>query len=187
MTSDRSARANRENAQRSTGPKTPEGRARSSQNARRHGVLAENVTVASEDYESYRNLLEALWNELAPHGERESLLTERLANLFWRERRLIESERGLIDRQQAIAADPFGGGPRSLSLGQQLLIGRYQTMLTNQIASTAQQLRELQLSREEAQTIPVISEPTSGGNNGLPPARPRSRTPPAPSERTRRT
>lgn len=176
MTSDRRARANRENAQRSTGPTTPEGRARSSQNARRHGVLSENVTVASEDYESYRNLLEALWNELAPHGERESLLTERLANLFWRERRLIESERGFIDQQQAIAADPFGGGPRSLSLGQQLLIGRYQTMLTNQIASTTQQLRELQLSRQMAQALEVCPRSGPAIDGGLPPARPRRRT-----------
>ena len=182
MTSDHQRESNRRNAQHSTGPRTPEGRAISSQNARRHGVLAENVTTEAEGYEQYRALLEALWNELEPHGERESLLTERLANLFWRERRLIESERGFLDQQQANATDPFGGGSHSLSLGQQLLIGRYQTMLTNQIASTTRQLRDLQLSRQEARTVEVRSETRSARVDGLPPARPRSRPEPRPSE-----
>jgi hypothetical protein len=40
MTSERRLRANRENAKRSTGPKTATGKARSARNARRHGLSA---------------------------------------------------------------------------------------------------------------------------------------------------
>lgn len=147
MTSERKKAANRRNAQKSTGPTSPEGKAVSSQNSRRHGVLCEIVTTDTEDYDLYRALLEALWSELDPHGERESLLVERLANLFWRERRLIEAERGALTELEASSPYPFGGSSRSLSLGQQLLIGRYQTMLTNQISSTLAQLERLQDSR----------------------------------------
>jgi hypothetical protein len=117
----------------------------------RHGVLCEHVTVDSESAERYNTLLEALRNELNPRGERECLLVERLANLFWREKRLIEAERRELNRQIEIAADPFGGGSQSLSLGQQLLIGRYQTMLTNQISATMNQLHVLQARREDSQ------------------------------------
>lgn len=38
MTSERASRANRRNAQASTGPRTPAGKARSGQNARKHGL-----------------------------------------------------------------------------------------------------------------------------------------------------
>ena len=44
--------ANRANAQRSTGPRTPTGKARSSLNALRHGILAKaafNVTIEGEE------------------------------------------------------------------------------------------------------------------------------------------
>ena len=153
MTSDRQIAANRQNAQRSTGPRTPDGRAVSRQNALRHGVLCEHVTAGSENVERYNALLEDLRNELNPQGERECLLVERLANLFWRERRLIEAERRELNHQFEVAAHPFGEGSQSLSLGQQLLIGRYQTMLTNQILVTMNQLDLLQARREDSQYI----------------------------------
>lgn len=147
MTTDRQIEANRRNARHSTGPRTPEGRAISRQNAVRHGVLSQNVTAPYENARQYYDLLEALWDELDPHGEREAILVERLAILFWRERRLIQSEREALEIQSGSALDPFGGGHRSLSLGQQLLIGRYQTMLTNQISSTLSQIEKLENSR----------------------------------------
>jgi hypothetical protein len=81
-------------------------------------VLSERVTVGSENFERYNALLEALRNELNPRGERESLLVERLANLFRRERRLIEAERRELNHQFELAAGPFGQGSHSLSLGQ---------------------------------------------------------------------
>jgi hypothetical protein len=51
VTSDRSITANRRNARKSTGPKTAAGRARSSQNARRHGLtlpIRSNPTLCKE-------------------------------------------------------------------------------------------------------------------------------------------
>jgi hypothetical protein len=37
--------ANRSNAQKSTGPRTPQGKATASQNAVKHGLLAEQVVI----------------------------------------------------------------------------------------------------------------------------------------------
>ena len=93
MTSDRQIAANRRNAQRSTGPTSPDGRVVSSQNARRHGVLSGNVTAAGEDISVYNRLLDGLMSEFSPQTQMEALLVKRLALLFWRDRRLVESER----------------------------------------------------------------------------------------------
>jgi hypothetical protein len=46
--------ANRENAQKSTGPRTEEGKRRSRRNALRHGLAAETVIEIIEDAEDYK-------------------------------------------------------------------------------------------------------------------------------------
>ncbi len=43
MTSDKQAQANRRNALKSTGPKTPEGKAAVRHNATKHGLLSQEV------------------------------------------------------------------------------------------------------------------------------------------------
>ncbi|WP_188645274.1 hypothetical protein [Tsuneonella deserti] len=149
MTTDRQRESNRRNAQRSTGPRTPEGRAISSQNARRHGILSERSTSADEDRQLFDDLLNSIAGEFAPDGPMEILLVERLANLFWRERRLVHTETLSLNRIQADNSDHFNGPPAILALPlfDQLLLGRYQTMLTNQINSTISQLENLRSRR----------------------------------------
>ena len=49
MASTKRNEANRRNAQKSTGPKTAEGKAITSQNAIRHGLLATEILLPDED------------------------------------------------------------------------------------------------------------------------------------------
>jgi hypothetical protein len=49
MTSDKKAQTNRQNALKSTGPKTPEGKASVRHNALKHGLLAQEVLLPEED------------------------------------------------------------------------------------------------------------------------------------------
>jgi hypothetical protein len=51
--------ANTANAQYSTGRRTPEGQARSSQNARTHGLSARDVVIAPDEREEFDELLNA--------------------------------------------------------------------------------------------------------------------------------
>lgn len=150
MTSERQIAANRRNAQRSTGPRSPEGREISSRNSQRHGVLSQRVTTDIEENELYERMLNSFMDEYGPRSETEILLVERLANLFWRERRLIQTERSQLSLQQSDIYAASMAKDQSLNLTDQLLIGRYQTMLTNQINITISQIERL-MQREAAE------------------------------------
>jgi hypothetical protein len=96
MTSDRKAETDRQNALKSTGPKTPEGKAAVRHNALQHGLLAEEVLLPGEDEEALRELSEHLRAELRPVGYLEDLLVERIIAAYRRLRRLGRVEAGIF-------------------------------------------------------------------------------------------
>src|ERR671912_3031755 len=96
MTSDKQADANRRNARKSTGPKTPEGKAAVRHNATKHGLLSQEVLIPGEDEGALKELGERLRAELQPVGEMESLLVERIIDATWRLRRLSRLEAGIF-------------------------------------------------------------------------------------------
>ena len=138
--------ANRRNALRSSGPKTDEGKARSSQNALRHGVLSTKAVSHYEDVEAFEVLVGRLVRDLEPKSVLESTLVERIAILFWREQRLAQAEASQITTQNEIAeensASDFLKFDRTLPFQQQYLIGRYQSLLGRQIRDALRDLRE---------------------------------------------
>ena len=90
--------ANRSNAQKSTGPRTAEGKAVAAQNAVRHGLLAQEVVIKGEDpgeFEFYRDQMLA---ELAPAGQMETLLAQRIVGLSWRLRRAERLQTAAFDK-----------------------------------------------------------------------------------------
>jgi hypothetical protein len=87
MASQAQVEANRANAAKSTGPKTDQGKAVVSQNAVKHGLLAEQVVIKGEDPGEFEFYREAMMKELCPVGEVESMLAERAVGLAWRLRR----------------------------------------------------------------------------------------------------
>src|SRR5215213_8738251 len=96
MASEKQVKANRQNALKSTGPKTPEGKAAVRLNAVRHGLLSRETLLPGEDEEALRELGERLRDELQPVGELENLLVERIIASYWRLRRLGRVEAGIF-------------------------------------------------------------------------------------------
>ena len=106
MTSLRQIKSNRRNAQRSTGPKTPSGKARSSQNAVRHGLTAETVIGPLEDPADYRAFEQAVTTGYDAETAVERELVLRLASLLWRLRRATSVETGLLQIQCEMSTAP---------------------------------------------------------------------------------
>jgi len=79
--------ANRLNAQRSTGPNTPEGKALASQNATKHGVLARTDVIATENQADFDLHAGQMLSSLKPIGPMESMLAMRIISLSWRLKR----------------------------------------------------------------------------------------------------
>jgi hypothetical protein len=96
MTSAKQVQANRRNAQKSTGPKTKEGKDIASLNATKHGLPSQEVLLPGEDEAALKELGERLRTELQPAGELESLLVDRIIASYWRLRRLGRVEAGIF-------------------------------------------------------------------------------------------
>ena len=99
MSSLRQIDANRQNAAKSTGPKTNEGKRQSRRNAVRHGLTAETVVDALEDPADYKAFEASVAAGYDPQTAVERELVLRLASLLWRLRRATAIETGLFQIQ----------------------------------------------------------------------------------------
>ena len=158
--------ANRRNSGSSTGPKSAEGKARSSQNSLTHGLTAQKWLLADED----PVLFEVLWQEADAYFEPRGLeveVVERVVGLLWRLRRAAGFEALLLNakteaeahdptRKLKLLADqpearPIAGALESI-LHDDLLnrLGRYERNFHNQLIATLKQLKEMQETRMNA-------------------------------------
>ena len=85
--------ANRRNAEKSTGPRSADGKSRSRFNAVKHGMAAKLPVLPGEDPEAFRAHRDAWTAELQPRGQVERQLVDRAVHVSWQLQR--------VDRAQA--------------------------------------------------------------------------------------
>jgi hypothetical protein len=108
------AEASRRNGAKSRGPKTPEGKGRSAQNALKHGLRAQkHVVLPDEDAAAFKALEAALIEELAPEGALQTVLAQRVVAATWRLERAERIEAEIFAHE---TQSPFGGRDRDLGL-----------------------------------------------------------------------
>ena len=159
MASDKQDRANRQNARKSTGPKTPEGKAAVRLNATKHGLLSQVDLLPGEDEEALKELAERLRGELQPVGEMESLLVEKIIDAVWRLRRARRVEAGIFAYElsdvRAIRSD---SDIDTAMLGLSFIrdgnsanafskLSRYETTLERSLFKALHELQRLQAAR----------------------------------------
>lgn len=96
MASDAQILANQENAKKSTGPKTVEGKQRSCMNAMTHGIFAKIPTLPGEDRELLNAIADGINQTYKPRDAMEVILVERITLASYRQIRLREAEAALI-------------------------------------------------------------------------------------------
>ena len=104
MASDAQLNANRANSQKSTGPKSDAGKARSSQNSLRNGLYTDHhVILPDEDGEQFEALLESLRAEFLPRTPAERYIVRSMAEAQWRLARVGRYEQRALE---AAGPDP---------------------------------------------------------------------------------
>ena len=92
---------------RATGPRTAEGKARSSRNALKHGLTSEQAVLPEESAEDFEALRQDFMDDLQPVGTTELDLVETMAMASWKLRRVWRMEPGVFANWRAKA------GPRT--------------------------------------------------------------------------
>jgi hypothetical protein len=146
MTSTAQLAANQANARLSDGPVTAEGKARSRQNALRHGLTAKTALLPTEDPEAYKKHCEAFFRRFAHRDEIERQLIQQLADIQWRLARVPAIEAALLDELDI-------KGLSTISIYEQRLLRTFEKTLAI--------LRKLQAaqSKEEIRNGIVCSTP----------------------------
>ena len=98
--------ANRRNAQKSTGPRTPQGRAASSLNALKHGLTARHLVLRTETQRDFDVTLRAFQADLQPLGPTETALFHQLVAAHWRLVRARQVQTEILDYQISKFSDP---------------------------------------------------------------------------------
>jgi hypothetical protein len=155
------AQINRENAQHSTGPKTAEGKKKSSLNALRHGLTGQIVVMPTEDLQAYQRHLESFADEYNPSGPTEAHLVQALADTSWRLNRVAALETNLLSLGVASAFGPLTDAPQQIqdalaiaaaleSQSKALAnLSMHSQRLSRQFERTIDKLHELQKTRRD--------------------------------------
>jgi hypothetical protein len=97
LISDKQQEANRQNAQHSTGPKTPEGKAAVRLNALTYGLRARDLLLPGDDPEEYKKLWADLEADWQPQNRTERLHLEQMSTSQWLLARIANRERRVYE------------------------------------------------------------------------------------------
>jgi hypothetical protein len=167
--------------QTATGPRTVEGKRRSSKNAIKHGIFSKHLFLEDECRADFDNLHRDLCEDFQPKGVMEGLLVEQLAILFLRWRLILTAESAMIARSPASELESINGekgrlkedleqielasknfshfSPRTPllpSLAELDLIVRYESHLIRVFDRKLSQLQGLQRARRCGPPTPAI-------------------------------
>jgi hypothetical protein len=137
--------ANRRNAQKATGPKTPAGKARSRWNSVQHGLLSKRLAlIDAEGNRAFVYLLASLREDLGPQNALEEIVVEKIAIGYWRLHVAFGHESDFARSHECF-------------LSSIDCTGRYATSIHRQLMQDISQLERLQRQRNGEFVPPPVS------------------------------
>jgi len=146
MMSQAKVNANRRNARKSTGPRTPSGKAAASMNAVKHGLSARMPVIPGENEAEFQVYTAEWLEELQPAGPMEAFLAERIISIAWRLRRVGQMEARLFHPSE------------SQETHQLSRLNRYEVALERSFYRNMEEFRVLQAARTDGADSPDLGE-----------------------------
>jgi len=156
--------ANRENSKLSTGPRTPEGKAASSPNARTHGLSAADPVLPHEGRTQFNALLEGYQSDFAPQTAHEEFLVTQMAGARWKLDRAERIETAMWAAlespndpatTEALMAQSFMDKDTSTGFAR---LDRYRASLERTYHRCARELRATRKEQNEANSTELAEE-----------------------------
>jgi len=161
MATDKQIAANRLNAQKCTGPRTPEGKAISSQNAFKTGIDSKSEVMQCESREEYDELIACYQDRFKPDTPEEESFVDAMIRYEWLSRRYMALEAGIWNRRftqnnnHKALGHAFVGHSEDFSRAGQ----RFDAARRGFAAS----LKQLRICQEKRAKAPLVPEPEQHG------------------------
>jgi hypothetical protein len=150
--------ANRSNAKKSTGPRTPEGKARSRENALRHGLCAPAILMDCEDEDQFNEMVDNLLEEWRPATTTEKMVFCKMVEQFWLSRRATTQLSESTDYLTGKDGDEEDAKRVALMLryNQTAMQGYFRAM--NELIKLQKNRRQIQQNQSEEPEIGFVSQ-----------------------------
>jgi len=191
MSSLKKIEANRLNAQKSTGPRSEVGKARSAQNARREGYTADVIVLSVEDKDIFNRMHQDFTDQYQPITVTEEQFLLEMVWARWRTHRIWNAESMHLERaleNACVTQMPEPVNASGIAIGDEIdkldKFARYEGRLTRQFNKAKENLLEAQqirtareasakaeqerLEREATEKNEANEEPFDGEFEGYP-------------------
>ncbi len=155
--------ANQQNALKSTGPKTEEGKTAVRLNALTHGLTASGRLLPDEDAEAFDSFAVRVREHLQPVGDMEDLLAERVIFCLWRLRRVLVIEVGMLQnsRYHWLNKEDEGIGHAFITVSESgdgfSKLARYEGAIERGLYKALHELQKSQTVRAGSPTVPPFA------------------------------
>ncbi len=146
MTSEKQKIANKKNSQKSTGPKTEQGKHVASLNATKHGILVKDPMMhpGITNVEEFQSYTKSMTEYLNPRNHLEQFFVNRIISCTWRLKRIVAIEEHVFNRDCEVNKDQDPADFLFNYIKDKMsVIGRYETSIERSLFKTLKELKNL--------------------------------------------
>lgn len=149
--------ANKENAKKSTGPISIDGKAMVACNALKHGILSKVTVLPDENENLFRKFKEDMIKNLDPKTAVEALCVDRIISCAWRLRRVLQIENFYLQDEVSLSRHrPAATAAEIFRMRGDIMatISRYEVTIERSMYKALDELQRLKALSEHVLEIP---------------------------------